>query len=229
MASAFSVGLTGGVGSGKSTIGAMLSNRGAALVDADMIAHQLTSTGGAAVEALSEAFGTGAIAADGSLDRAHMRARVFSDPALRAQLESLLHPMIRAAMRERAAKLIAERAPYVVFVVPLLVETGNWNSYIDRLLLIDCSEATQLARVCARPGMDEITARKIIAAQATRPQRLAVADDVLINEAPLDDIESKVERLHQAYLRSAATQTSARNPVISSTMLPSSLRDVDGR
>jgi dephospho-CoA kinase len=204
MSSAFSVGLTGGVGSGKSTIGTMLSDRGAALVDADLIAHQLTSAGGAAVEALRDAFGAEAIASDGSLDRAYMRARVFSDAALRAQLESLLHPMIRAAMRERAAKLAAEGAPYVVFVVPLLVETGNWGSYVDRVLLIDCSEATQLTRLRARAGIDEMTARKIIAVQATRQERLAVADDVLLNEAPLDQIGHKVERLHRTYLRSAA-------------------------
>ncbi len=118
-----------------------------------------------------------------------MRARVFSDAALRTQLESLLHPMIRAAMRESAAKLIAEGAPYVVLVVPLLVETGTRGGYADRVLLIDCSEATQLARVRARPGIDEITARKILAAQATRQQRLAIADDVLLNEAPLEQIE----------------------------------------
>lgn len=210
MSSAFSVGLTGGVGSGKSTIGTMLSDRGAALVDADLIGHQLTSPGGAAIEALRERFGAEAITADGSLDRAHMRALVFSDTALRTQLESLLHPMIRAKMRERAAKLTVEGAPYVVFVVPLLVETGNWGGYIDRVLLIDCSEATQLARVCARTGIDEITARKIIDAQATRSQRLAVADDVLLNEAPLDQIGHKVERLHRTYLRFAAIKRSRK-------------------
>ena len=208
MSSAFSVGLTGGVGSGKSTIGAMFSDRGAALVDADLIAHQLTSAGGAAIEALREAFGAEAITPEGSLDRVRMRARVFSDATLRTQLESLLHPMIRGAMRESAAKLIVEGAPYVVLVVPLLIETGNRGGYADHILLIDCSEATQLARVRARPGIDESTARKIIAAQATRAERLAVADDVLLNEAPLDQIDPKVERLHQMYLRSAAIKRS---------------------
>ena len=186
----------------------MLSQRGAALVDADVIAHQLTSTGGRAIEVLRESFGTEAITADGSLDRARMRAHVFSDSMARTQLESLLHPMIRAAMRESAATLTAGGSPYVVFVVPLLVETGNWRGYVDRVLLIDCSETTQMARVCARTGIDQTTARKIIAAQATRPQRLAVADDVLINEAPLDEIEHKVEHLHRSYLRSAATRRS---------------------
>ena len=207
MSACFRVGLTGGVGSGKSTIAAMLSKRGAGLVDADAIAHQLTSAGGAAIDALRESFGAEAIAADGSLDRAHMRARVFSDSAARKQLESLLHPMIREVMRECATNLIAGGALYAVFVVPLLIETGNWRSYVDRILLIDCSEATQLARVCARTGIDESTAQKIIATQATRPQRLAVADDVLLNEAALDQIEHRVERLHQAYLAASKNRS----------------------
>ncbi len=208
MSLAFSVGLTGGVGSGKSTIATMLSKRGAGLVDADAIAHQLTSAGGAAMAKLRESFGAEAIAPDGSLDRARMRARVFSDAAARAQLESLLHPMIRAAMRERAAMLINGGSHYVVHVVPLLVETANWRAYADRLLLVDCSAATQLARVCARTGIDEATARRIMGAQATRQQRLAAADDVLLNEAPLDHIERKVEHLHRAYLSIAATKRS---------------------
>ena len=207
MSAAFSVGLTGGVGSGKSTIAAMLGKRGAGLVDADAIAHELTRPGGSAIGALRESFGPDAIATDGSLDRARMRARVFSDSATRKQLESLLHPMIRAMMRERAAELIADGSLYAVFVVPLLIEGGNWHGYVDRILLIDCSEATQLARVCARTGIDHSTAQKMIASQATRPQRLAAADDVLFNEAPLNQIEPRVERLHQAYLRSATNRS----------------------
>lgn len=111
-------------------------------------------------------------------------------------------------MRESAAKLILAGAPYVVLVVPLLVETGTGGGYADRVLLIDCSEATQLARVRARPGLDDITARKILAAQATRQQRLVIADDVLLNEAPLEQIDLRVERLHQTYLRAAAINRS---------------------
>ncbi len=208
MLSAFSVGLTGGVGSGKSTIATMLSEHGAAIVDADTIAHQLTSTDGAAIDALRKSFGAEAIAADGSLDRASMRARVFSDPTARMRLEALLHPMIRNAMRECAAELLERGSPYVVFVVPLLVETGGWHGSVDRVLLIDCSEATQLARVCARAGIDEAMARKIVATQATRQQRLAAADDVLITEAPLDQVADRAKRLHSAYLRSAAMKRS---------------------
>ena len=203
MFTAYSVGLTGGVGSGKSTIATMLSAHGAAIIDADAIAHQLTNTGGAAIEALRQTFGTAAIAADGSLDRARMRAHVFSDPAARTRLELVLHPMIRTAMRERGAELIAGGCPYAVFVVPLLVETGSWRGNVDRVLLIDCSQATQIARVRARSGIDEKLAQKIIASQATRPQRLAAADDVLVNEAPLEEIQRRVEHLHRAYLRSA--------------------------
>ncbi len=199
-----SVGLTGGVGSGKSTIAAMLSGRGAGIVDADAISHELTQAGGAAVEPLRASVGAEAIAADGSLDRAYMRTRVFSDPAARMQLEALLHPMIRASMRERAAALMAGGCPYVVFVVPLLVEAGNWRSNVDRVLLVDCSEATQIGRVRARAAINEETAWAIIAAQASRQERLAVADDVLMNEAPLTEIEPKVERLHRVYLRHAA-------------------------
>ncbi len=207
---AFGVGLTGGVGSGKSTIATMLSERGAAIVDADTIAHQLTSTGGAAIGALRESFGAEVIASDGSLDRSSMRARVFSDQAARTQLESLLHPMIRNAMLECAAGLLERGSPYVVFVVPLWVETGGWRGNVDRVLLIDCSEATQLARVRARAGIDETMARKIVATQATRQQRLAAANDVLVNEAPLDQVADKVERLHRVYLQSAAMKRSSK-------------------
>ena len=204
MFSSFSVGLTGGVGSGKSTIARMLSEHGAAIVDADKIAHQLTSTDGAAIGALRESFGAEAIAADGSLDRARMRARIFSDDAARAQLEMLLHPMIRETMRECAADLVERGSPYTVFVVPLLVETGRWRSSVDRVLLIDCSEATQIARVCGRTGIDEAMARKIVGTQATRQQRLAAADDVLINEAPLALVADRVQHLHRVYQQAAA-------------------------
>ena len=137
-----------------------------------------------------------------------MRARVFSDTAVRVQLEALLHPLIRAAMRERAAEQIRRGSPYVVFVVPLLVETGSGHASEQRVLLVDCSEATQLARVRARPGVSAALARKIIDAQATRQQSLAVADDVLMNEAPLADIEPRVQRLHRQYLQRAAISPS---------------------
>jgi dephospho-CoA kinase len=199
----FSVGLTGGVGSGKSTVAAMLQQHGAGIVDADALAHELTRAGGAAIEALRRRFGSEAIAADGSLDRAWMRARVFGDSATRRSLEALLHPKIRSLAQERGAALAASGRPYIVFVIPLLVEAGDWHSRVNRVLLVDCSEATQVQRACARPGLDEVAARNILAAQASRAERLAVAHDVLFNEAPLADLEPRVRRLHDAYVRLA--------------------------
>jgi dephospho-CoA kinase len=199
----FSVGLTGGVGSGKSTIAGMLLRHGAAIVDADALAHELTQPGGAGIEGIRRAFGDAAIAADGALDRAWMRARAFADPAARRTLERALHPLIRAESNRRAAEHVAAGSPYVVFVIPLLVESGDARGRFDRVLVVDCTEATQLARIRARPGIDEAVARGIIAAQATRAQRLAVADDVLFNEAPLDEITERVDRLHRRYLQLA--------------------------
>lgn len=199
----FSVGLTGGVGSGKSTVAAMLQRHGAGIVDSDAIAHELTRAGGAAIDALRRQFGAEAIAADGSLDRAWMRARVFGDSATRRSLEAVLHPMIRGQTNERGAALAASGRPYVVFVVPLLVESGSWRSRVNRVLLVDCSEAIQIRRASARPGLDEPAARSIIAAQTSRGERLAIADDVLFNEAPLTDLEPRVRRLHEAYLKLA--------------------------
>jgi dephospho-CoA kinase len=205
----FSVGLTGGVGSGKSTIAGMLSRHGAGIVDADAIAHELTQPGGAAIDALRTAFGEAAIAADGSLDRSWMRARAFADPGARARLEAILHPLIRAASNRRAEELSAAGSPYVTFVIPLLVESGDARGRFDRILVVDCSEATQLARVCMRPGIDTTVARAILAAQATRARRLEAADDVLFNEAPLDEIEARVDRLHQRYVELAMASSSA--------------------
>ena len=199
----FSVGLTGGVGSGKSTIAGMLLRHGAGIVDADAIAHELTQPEGAAIEGIRQAFGEEAIAANGALDRAWMRARAFSDPATRRTLERLLHPLIREASNRRAEAHAAAGSPYVVFVIPLLVESGDARGRFDRILVVDCSEAAQMARVCARPGIDPEVARGIMAAQATRAQRLASADDVLFNEAPMDEIAARVERLHQRYLEQA--------------------------
>jgi dephospho-CoA kinase len=205
----FSVGLTGGVGSGKSTIGGMLARRGAGIADADAIAHELTQAGGAAIDALRTAFGEAAIAADGSLDRSWMRARAFADPGARARLEAILHPLIRAASNRLAGELTTAGSPYVVFVIPLLVESGDARGRFDRILVVDCSEATQIARVCLRPGIDANIARAILAAQATRARRLEAADDVLFNEAPLDEIEARVDTLHQRYLELAEASSSA--------------------
>jgi len=204
---AFSVGLTGGIGSGKSTIAAMFHRRGAGIVDADALVHELIAPGGAAIPALRDAFGAAAIAPDGGLDRARMRALAFSDPQARQRLEAIVHPRVRLLSNERAAALKAS-SPYIVFVVPLLVESGNWRERVRRVLVVDCSEAAQLARVCARPGMDAATAQAIMRTQATRQARLAAADDVLFNEAPLAHVETRVAELHQRY--AALAQHDAR-------------------
>ncbi|MGB2817502.1 MAG: dephospho-CoA kinase [Burkholderiaceae bacterium] len=207
----FSVGLTGGVGSGKSTIAGMLLRHGAGVIDADAIAHELTQPDGAAIAGIRQTFGEAAIAANGALDRAWMRARAFTDPAARKALERLLHPLIREASNRHAEEHAGAGSPYVVFVIPLLVESGDARDRFDRVLVVDCSEATQIARVCARPGIDAQVARAILAAQATRAQRLAAADDVLFNEAPLDEISARVEILHQRYVEQA--EASARASV----------------
>lgn len=205
----FSVGLTGGVGSGKSTIAGMLLRHGAGTVDADAIAHEITQPGGAAIGSIRRAFGDSAITGDGALDRAWMRARAFSDGAARRTLEAILHPLIRQSSDRRGAEQAAAGAPYVVFVIPLLVESGDARGRFDRILVVDCSEATQVARVCRRPGIDTNTARAILAAQASRSERLAVADDVLFNEAPLADIEERVDALHKRYVELAKASSSA--------------------
>jgi dephospho-CoA kinase len=138
-----------------------------------------------------------------------MRARAFADPGVRMRLEAILHPLIRSASNRRAEELSATGSPYVTFVIPLLVESGDARGRFDRILVVDCSEATQLARVCVRPGIDMNVARGILAAQATRASRLEAADDVLFNEAPLDEIEARVERLHQRYVELARASSSA--------------------
>jgi dephospho-CoA kinase len=205
----FSVGLTGGVGSGKSTIAGMLQHHGAGIVDADAIAHELTQADGAAIDGIRRAFGEAAIAANGTLDRAWMRARAFTDPEARRTLEGLLHPLIRAESNRRAEEHAAAGSPYVVFVIPLLVESGDARGRFTRVLVVDCSEAAQMARVCARPGVDAQVARGILAAQATRAQRLAAADDVLFNEAPLHEVSTRVELLHRRYVKRAEESTRA--------------------
>lgn len=203
------IGLTGGIGSGKSTVADLLAAKGAALVDTDVIAHQLTAAHGAAMTAIAEAFGAEVVAADGSLDRAAMRRLAFSDPAAKTRLEEILHPLIRQRSDEACQQAVA--APYIVLVVPLLVESANYRRRIDRLLVVDCDEATQIARVMQRSGLSAEQVRAIIATQATRAARLAVADDVLRNDGDLAELLPQIERLHQQFLRLAAIgRTSAR-------------------
>ncbi len=194
----FAVGLTGGIGSGKTAVADLFALHGAAVVDSDVIARALTAPGGAAIDQIARSFGADFIAADGSLDRQRMRDRVFRDPPAKNLLESILHPLIGELAMMQAAEA-RSHAPYVMFVVPLLIESGNWRSRVDRLLVVDCSSATQQARVCARSQLDVPLVQRIISQQARRADRLDAADDVLVNEGPLDQLLPRVQWLHRRY------------------------------
>lgn len=195
------VGLTGGIGSGKSTVADLFVARGAALVDTDAIAHELTGPHGAAMAAITEAFGPAVVDARGALDRAAMRRQVFADATARQRLEAILHPLIRAESDRRCQ---AARAPYVILAVPLLVESGSYRERVQRVLVVDCPEAVQVARVMARNGLGEAEVQAILAAQASRQQRLAVADDVVDNGGDATALVPQVERLHRQYLAAAS-------------------------
>jgi dephospho-CoA kinase len=200
------VGLTGGIGSGKSEVARLFAARGATLVDADALAHELTGPGGAAMDAIRAAFGPSVVGLDGSLDRATMRQLAFSDPSARARLEATLHPMIRA----RSDALVARATgPYVVLVVPLLVESGVDRSRYQRVLVIDTPEAEQVARVVSRSGLAPAQVRAIMAAQAARAERLSHADDIIDNSGPIQRLGPQVDRLHASYVSRAGEFSSA--------------------
>lgn len=175
------IGLTGGIGSGKSSVAQLLGSHGAAIVDTDAISRRLTAAGGLAIPALREAFGKQVITAGGALDREYMRRLVFDDLSARRRLEAILHPMISSEAEREAASHTAARV--IVFDVPLLVESGRWIDRVDRVLVVDCCEQTQIERVVRRSGWSEDTVRSVIAAQATREQRRSVADDLIVNDA----------------------------------------------
>lgn len=192
------IGITGGIGSGKTAVSNAFSARGLCVVDADIIAHQVTATGGSAIAAIAEGFGSSFITSKGALDRTAMRQLVFTEPAARLKLEAIVHPMIRS---QTLAQLHASRSSYTVLVVPLMVESGKWLKVCKRLLVVDCFEATQLERVQNRSGLDQGTVRSIMGNQATRQKRLAAADDVIFNEnKSLEAIEAEVGLLHARYL-----------------------------
>ena len=197
----FIVGLTGGIGSGKSTVAELFVERGAALVDTDAIAHALTAPQGAAMPAIALAFGDSVLRADGTLDRVAMRSLVFSDRSAKARLEAILHPLIREQSKARCAA--ATQAPYVLLVVPLLVETGGYRERADRVLVVDCDEAVQISRVMARSGLAVEAVRAIMATQASRLERRAAADDLVQNDGELDALWPQVDVLHQHYLELA--------------------------
>lgn len=173
------VGLTGGIGSGKSTVAGMLAQLGAAVIDTDAIARVLSMPGGAATKPIREAFGADFIDASGALNRARMRAMVFSDPAAKHRLEAILHPLIGIETEAQAA---ASTAPVLVFDVPLLAESTHWRTRVDKVLVIDCRERVQLERVMARSGWAKAAVQAVIKQQARRPVRRAIADAVIFND-----------------------------------------------
>jgi dephospho-CoA kinase len=190
------IGLTGGIGSGKSTVAAILAGLGAATVDTDQIARELTAAGGTAMDRVGAEFGPAYVGADGSLDRAAMRSLAFSDPAARARLEAILHPAIRAAAD---AILAAAPGPYAIVMVPLLYETRGYLDRVARVLVVDCPEATQVERTVARSGLAPADVRAIMAAQWPRWRRLQMADDVIWNGAERAALEPQCARLHARY------------------------------
>ena len=197
------IGLTGGIASGKSTVAQRFVELGVAVIDADEAARAVVALGQPGLSAVVKRFGAGVLGANGELDRRALRTLIFGDPALRRDLEALLHPLIRSAMEARAA---AAPGPYVVLVIPLLLE-GGATDRVDRILVVDVDEATQVLRVMARDSSTEAEARAILAAQAARAARLQVAQDVIRNEGNVADLRHAVDQLHQRYL--ALVETAA--------------------
>lgn len=196
MAKPLRIGLTGGIGSGKSTVAALFEKRGVPVIDADAAAHRETVPHSPGLAEIVKAFGRGILMPDGSLDRTCLRQHVFADPESRRRLEAILHPRIRAAMD---AQVNAETAPYVVLAIPLLLETG-WERYMDRVLVIDLPQAEQIRRVRIRDGHSPELIEQILKTQYPRDKRLAAADDVITNCGPPEALDAQVETLHRFYL-----------------------------
>lgn len=192
------IGLTGGIGSGKSYVADILGQAGAAIIDTDAIAHALTAPGGVAIAAIEAMFGASFITTEGALDRARMRERVFGDAGAREQLQAILHPLIGDETRRQADLAVGD---YTVFVVPLLVESGRWLNQVDRVCVVDCDRDTQISRVQARNGLSQAQVEQILTAQVSREKRLAVAHDVILNDGTVshDDLKRQVLGLHQQW------------------------------
>jgi dephospho-CoA kinase len=193
----FRIGLTGGIASGKSAVADMFVARGVKVIDTDLVAREVVEPGQPGLAALVETLGSQILTKDGRLDRKGLRKRVFADATARQQLESILHPLIQSAAFRQAE---ADPGAYQILAVPLLVETG-FDALVDRVLLVDCPTELQLERLQDRDGETEKTARAILTAQASRADRLAVADDVISNTGTLPELEDRVEHLHQKYLQ----------------------------
>ncbi|MEQ6342993.1 MAG: dephospho-CoA kinase [Gammaproteobacteria bacterium] len=194
------IGLTGGIGSGKTTVADSFAALGVPVIDADKIAHELTIPGQPALQDIVSAFGSDILHGDGQLDRARLRAIVFNDAARRKQLEAILHPLIRAEMRRRIAYIEASATPYCILSIPLLLETGQ-TELVDRILVVDTPEDLQYQRVRVRNGLPDAEIAAIIHAQVSREQRLAAADDIIVNDDGLEELHQHVLELHQCYLK----------------------------
>lgn len=197
----FVIGLTGGIGSGKSTVADLFAALGVLVVDTDAIAHEFTAAQGAALPEIAAAFGQNMLFADGGLDRAAMRQLVFSDPSAKIRLEAILHPLIRRESERRCRA--ATGVPYVLLVVPLLVETCEYRQRVDRILVVDCAEDVQISRVMTRSGLSAQEVIAIMAAQASRAERLAAADDVVTNTGERENLGTQIALLHPHYLELA--------------------------
>jgi dephospho-CoA kinase len=203
------IGLTGGIGSGKSAVAQRFADLGATIIDADDIAHRITAPGGSAIPAIEASFGREYIAPDGSLDRAKMRRLVFDDPSALQSLEAITHPLIRSETVHQAALAHENGALYLLFVVPLLVESGTWHSILDHLIVVDCPPEKQIQRVMQRSKLSQAEVEQIIAKQATRADRLAAANTVIVNDGDLADLLPQVDALHQMIVKSMSKPTNS--------------------
>ncbi len=197
------VGLTGGIGSGKTAVSDIFAHHGVPIVDTDVLARELVAPGQPALKEIVEEFGPVCMNTDGELDRNYLRKTVFANPLLRKRLEAILHPRIRQAIRQQ---LVVIKAPYCIVVIPLLVETGM-TELVHHVLVVDVPEAVQINRVIGRDHTDEAQVKRILASQSDRRQRLAMADEIIDNSGTLSDLETRVNTLHQEYLRLATVQT----------------------
>jgi dephospho-CoA kinase len=194
--SAVRLGLTGGIGSGKSTVAAMLAQRGACVIDADAISRATTAPKGSAIAQLQAAFGPDVLSDDGALNREKMRHLIYDDITAKARLEGIVHPLVGKEIARQAQRAECSDTPCIVFDIPLLVESKHWRKSLDRVLVVDCLESTQIARVTVRNGLDATDVKKILTAQATREDRLSAADLVLFNDGiALDALAKHVQEL----------------------------------
>jgi dephospho-CoA kinase len=195
------IGLTGGIGSGKSVVAKRLAELGATVIDSDQIAHDITTPHGAAIAPIKTRFGSELLAADGSLDRPKMRRLVFNDPSALKSLEAIIHPLIHAETVQQASAAHENGALYLVFMVPLLVESGTWAKLIDHLIVVDCPEELQIARVMQRSNWGRSEIEQIMHKQASREDRLAAADTILLNDGSYDKLTPQIDALHQLIIK----------------------------